>query len=205
MAEDVRRLRFKLTISRRSSALDKRRSRVSGLGQIERARYDGVNSEALSKWFYSVRALMDEHQYRPSQIYNMDESGFAAGASQTSRALVNVRDKTSWKKIQGRQEWITAIEVVGAAGVVGPPLLIFKSKHLSTAWVPDHAPPNWSFTTSKSGWTSVGHGYQWLTEVFESWSRRRLPDSAARRMLIVDEHSSHDTAKVISFCMQDAI
>jgi len=120
----------------------------------------------------------------------MDESGFAVGTSQTSRALVNVRDKTSWKKIQGRQEGITAIEVVDAAGVVGPPLLIFKSKHQSTARVPDHAPPDWSFTTSKSGWTSDSHGYQWLTEVFEPWSRRRLPDPAARRMLIMDGHSS---------------
>jgi hypothetical protein len=135
----------------------------------------------------------------------MDESGFAVGISQTSRALVNVRDKTSWKKIQGRQEWITAIEVVDAAGVVGPPLLIFKSKHLSTGWVPDHAPPDWSFTTSKSGWTSDSHGYQWLTEVFEPWSRQRLPDPAARRMLIMDGHSSHVTARVISFCMQNAI
>jgi hypothetical protein len=135
----------------------------------------------------------------------MDESGFAVGTSQASRALVNVRDKSSWKKIQGRQEWITAIEVVDAAGFVGPPLLIFKSKHLSTAWVPDHAPPDWSFTTSKSGWTSDSHGYQWLTEVFEPWSRRRLPDPTARRMLIMDGHSSHVTAKVISFCMQNAI
>lgn len=134
-----------------------------------------------------MRALMDEHQYGPSQMYNMDESGFAVGASQTSRALVNVRDKTSWKKIQGRQEWITAIELVDAAGVVGPPLLIFKSKHLST--VPDHAPPDWSFTTSKSGWTSDSHGYRWLTDVFEPWTRRRLPDPAARRMLIMDGHS----------------
>ena len=67
-----------------------------------------------------MRALMDEHRYAPSQIYNMDESGFAVGTSQASRALVNVRDKSSWKKIQGRQEWITAIEVVDAAGFLGP-------------------------------------------------------------------------------------
>jgi hypothetical protein len=217
MAEEVRRSRFKLGDgpSPQLRPLGKhwslkfraRHPDIKGVWtrQIERARYDGVNSDALSKWFDAVRAIMDEHQYGPSQIYNMDESGFAVGTSQTSRALVNVRDKTSWKKIQGRQEWITAIEVVDAAGVVGPPLLIFKSKHLSTGWVPDHAPPDWSFTTSKSGWTSDSHGYQWLTEVFEPWSRQRLPDPAARRMLIMDGHSSHVTTRVISFCMQNAI
>ena len=217
MAEEVRRSRFKLGDgpSPQLRPLGKhwslkfrvRHPDIKGVWtrQIERARYDGVNSDALSKWFDAVRALMDEHQYGPSQIYNMDESGFAVGASQTSRALVNVRDKSSWKKIQGRQEWITAIEVVDAAGAVGPPLLIFKSKHLSTAWIPEHAPTDWHFTTSKSGWTSDSHGYQWLTEVFEPWSRRRLPGPTPRRMLIMDGHSSHVTARVISFCMQNAI
>jgi len=217
MAEEVRRSRFKLRegLPPQLQPLGKnwslkfctRHPEIKGVWtrQIERARYDGVNCETLSRWFDAVRALMDEHRYAPSQIYNMDESGFAVGTSQASRALVNVRDKSSWKKIQGRQEWITAIEVVDAAGFVGPPLLIFKSKHLSTAWVPDHAPPDWRFTTSKSGWTSDSHGYQWLTEVFEPWSRRRLPDPTVRRLLIMDGHSSHVTAKVISFCMQNGI
>lgn len=146
MAEEVRRSRFKLSegpppqlqpLGKNWSL--KFRTRYPDIKgawtrQIERARYEGVNSETLSRWFDAVRALMDEHRYAPSQIYNMDESGFAVGTSQASRALVNVRDKSSWKKIQGRQEWITAIEVVDAAGSVGPPLLIFKSKHLSTAW-----------------------------------------------------------------------
>jgi hypothetical protein len=41
--------------------------------------------------------------------------------------------------------------------------------------------------------------------VFEPWSRQRLPDPAARRMLIMDGHSSHVTARVLSFCIQNAI
>jgi hypothetical protein len=144
-AEEVRRSRFKLGDgpSPQLRPLGKhwfskfcaRHPHIEGVWtrQIERARYDGVNSDTLSRWFDAVRALMYEHHYGPSQVYNMDESGFALGTSQTCRALVNVHDRTSWKTIQGRQEWITTIEVVDAAGVVGPPLLSFKSKHLSTA------------------------------------------------------------------------
>jgi hypothetical protein len=154
MAEEVRQSRFKLGDgpSPQLRPLGKhwslefrvRHPDIEGIWtrQIERARYDRVNSDALSKWFDAVRALTDEHRYGPSQICKLDESGFAVGTSQTSRALVNVRDKTSWTKIQGRQEWITAIEVPDAADIMGPPLLIFKSKHLSTAWVTGHAPPD---------------------------------------------------------------
>ncbi|KYG40720.1 hypothetical protein M433DRAFT_185008 [Acidomyces richmondensis BFW] len=63
----------------------------------------------------------------------MDESGFAVGESQLSRALVNIRENSSWKVISGRQEWITAIECISASGKAIPPLIIFKAKYTNTA------------------------------------------------------------------------
>jgi hypothetical protein len=50
--------------------------------------------------------------------------------------LVNIREASSWKQIRSRQEWITAIECVSAAGVAIAPLLIFKAKHTNTGWIP---------------------------------------------------------------------
>jgi hypothetical protein len=70
----------------------------------------------------------------------MDESGFAIGETQSSRALVNIREESSWKVISGRQEWITAIECINAAGEAIPPLLIYKAKHTNSAWIPAHTP-----------------------------------------------------------------
>jgi len=133
----------------------------------------------------------------------MDESGFAVGTSQSSRALVNIRETSSWKQIGRRQEWITAIECVDAAGVTVPPLIIFKAKHTNTAWIPAHMPQNWRFSTSNSGWTSYSHGYEWLTSVFEPLTRP--DDPAARRLLIMDSHSSHITANVIAFYIENTI
>ena len=133
----------------------------------------------------------------------MDESGFAVGTSQSSRALVNIREDTGWKQIGSRQEWITGIECVSAAGVAVPPLLIFKAKHTNTAWIPAQTPAKWRFSTSNSGWTSDSHGYEWLTTVFEPLTRPE--DPTTRRLLTMDGHSSHITANVIAFCMQNAI
>ena len=70
----------------------------------------------MQTWFDAVADLCLAYQYDPSSIYNIDESGFAIGTSQSSRVLVNVRDKVSWKVVSGRQEWVTAIECVSAAG-----------------------------------------------------------------------------------------
>ncbi|KAK3116872.1 hypothetical protein LTR53_002312 [Teratosphaeriaceae sp. CCFEE 6253] len=70
---------------------------------------------ALNTWFDAVAELFLQHQYPAERIYNMDESRFAIGTSQSSRALVNVREQSSWKVVKGRQEWLTAIECVSAA------------------------------------------------------------------------------------------
>ncbi|KAK0926706.1 hypothetical protein LTR29_017798, partial [Friedmanniomyces endolithicus] len=65
---------------------------------------------AMKTWFDAVTELFLQHQYPPACVDNMDELGFAVGANQSSRALVNIREKSSWEVVKGRQEWITAIE-----------------------------------------------------------------------------------------------
>ena len=171
--------------------------------QIEGARHKAATVEAVKPWFETITELKLQHGYPPERQYNMDESGFAVGTSQSSRALVNIREKSSWKVVQGRQEWITAIECVSASGIALPPLIIFKAKHTHSGWIPERTPADWRFSTSNSGWTSDGHGFEWLTTVFEPLARPEEP--TVHRLLIADGHSSHVTARFISFCMSRAI
>ena len=72
--------------------------------QIESVRHAAVNADTMKMWFDAVTKLHIKHSYSPACIYNMDESGFAVGTSQSSRALVNVREESSWKVVNGRQE-----------------------------------------------------------------------------------------------------
>jgi hypothetical protein len=215
MAEEIRQNRFQLSKTPPSylrpigkSWLDRFRTRhpeIQGVWtrKIESARYKALSVEVVKTWFEAVTELCLQYQYTPDRIYNMDESGFAVGDSQSSRALVNIREQSSWKVINGRQEWITAIECVSAAGVAIPPLIIFKAKHTNTAWIPQDTPPDWRFSTSNSGWTSDSHAYEWLTSVFEPTTRPEDPN--LHRLLIMDGHGSHITANVIAHCMEHAI
>jgi hypothetical protein len=97
------------------------------------ARFKVTSCEGVKKWFDAVTELWVENQHPSDRVYNMDESGFAVGAIQSSGSLVNIRDAGSWKQIGSRQEWMTAIECVSAAGALVPPLLIFKAKHTNTS------------------------------------------------------------------------
>ena len=54
----------------------------------------------------------------------MDESGLAGGTRQSSRVLVNIRDKVNWKVLSGRQELVATIKCVDATGQALPPLVI---------------------------------------------------------------------------------
>ena len=165
MAENIRSQRYQLSTAHQSNPplrplgknwLNKFKSRhpeIQGVWtrKIENARHKAVTKEAVTSWFEAVTSLVVQHQYPPHRIYNMDESGFAIGDSQSSRALVNIREETSWKVIAGRQEWVTAIECVNAVGKALPPLVIFKALYTNTAWIPSYTPSNWQFSTSSSG------------------------------------------------------
>ena len=116
MAEEVRRSRFQLSHSPPSTLrpisenwITRFRTRYSETRgvwtrQIESARHIAGHATVVQTWFDVVSELQIQRCYPPDCIYNIDESGFADGTSQSSRALVNIREQFSWKVINGRQE-----------------------------------------------------------------------------------------------------
>jgi len=161
-----------------------------------------VNYPVVNAYFDALTDLFLENSYPSDAIFNVDETGFALGTTLPSKVLIKRGDTTAFKKISGRQEWITAVECIGASGVALPPLLIFKAKHTNTAWIPPSTPENQKFSTSNSGWTSDNHGYEWLTTLFEPETRR---NDGKRRLLLLDGHGSHLTARFIAFCLDKNI
>lgn len=61
--------------------------------QIVTARFKAANCEGVKRWFDTVTEVWVENQLAPDHVYNMNESDFAVGATQSSRALVNIRER----------------------------------------------------------------------------------------------------------------
>jgi len=107
MAEEIRRGRVRLSKAEPQSLrpigenwLDRFKNRNPEIGgvwtrQIDTARFVATDRDGVKRWFDAVTELWAQHQYALDQVYNMDESGFAVGASQSSRALVNIREASS--------------------------------------------------------------------------------------------------------------
>jgi hypothetical protein len=213
LAEEIRLSRFRLSstptsyppISKRW--IDRFRNRYPELKTVysralDASRFEGVSYPVINAYFDALTNLFLEDPYPSDAIFNVDETGFALGTTLPSKVLIRRGDTTAFKKISGRQEWITAIECIGASGVALPPLLIFKAKYTNTAWIPASTPENWKFSTSTSGWTSDNHAYEWLTTLFEPETRR---NDGKRRLLLLDGHGSHLTARFIAFCIDKTI
>ena len=171
--------------------------------QLEAARRAGATYENVRRWFDAVASMYAEHQYEPKDIWNMDESGFGVGEEQVMKVLVYLDIKQKEKVIGGKQEWVTDIECISAAGEALPPLLIFKGESINTRWINERSPEGWFFATSRNGWTSNDLGFAWLKNVFEPFTREKA--AGRRRLLIADGHGSHIQGKFIAHCMENGI
>jgi hypothetical protein len=176
---------------------------------MDKSRIDGCAPEKLSPFYAELKVLLDRHQYPPSNIFNMDETGIAIGTTQSSRVIAftecergQPKAKKAWKAGSTRGEWMTTIECVSASGIALPPLVILKGTTSFNARNLPHEVDldlvqDWKWTTSTKGWSSDYLGIQWLVQVF-------LPQTQhlqGRRLLILDGHGSHVKAQFIARCM----
>ncbi|EIW70637.1 hypothetical protein TREMEDRAFT_68144 [Tremella mesenterica DSM 1558] len=187
--------------------------------QIDRSRIEGVQANNIIPWFAEIGSLMEEHKYKSSNVFNMDETGFGIGTTQSRRVLVviekgEVRGKAT-KAMPGRQEWVTLIECISADGIALPPLVIFRGEAgLNSGWLPTEqiaGTEDWRWSASKTGWSNNTMALEWLERVFIPITSPPLPlDPSSglpleRRLLILDGHGSHVQARFIALCIQNSI
>jgi hypothetical protein len=170
---------------------------------LEAASYKEATFEKVTAWSNAFKGRMGERTYKPRNIYNMDETGFAVGETQSTRIIVDATQKCNWKVTARKQERITVLECIDGEGGALPPMIIFKAQNTNTLWIPKHTPSNWHFSTSNSGWTSNSHGFEWLHKVFGPESCKKSGNQP--RMLIMDGHSSHITGDLIVPCIEKDI
>ena len=118
--------------------------------------------------------------------------------------MVDISTSKGYESQPGRQEWVTVIECISAAGHKIPPYVIFKGQNLMTSWLPENRPPGWMFAANASGWTNNYHGMKWIKH-FDVSTSETLPSPDEYRLLLCDGHDSHISADFVSFCIQNRI
>ena len=138
----------------------------------------------------------------------MDEKGFLIGILGKARRVyaksVADRKKLLGNVQDGSREWITVLPTICADGTSLPPALIYQATtgNLQDTWLQDFDSSKHAafFASSPSGWTNDELGYQWLTTVFDRYTKEKARQGRDWRLLIVDGHGSHINMKFLDYC-----
>lgn len=130
---------------------------------------------------------MDEHNFEPSNIYNVDETGISVVPSKCLKVL-GLKGKKQIGALTSaeRGSLITCIMCMSAGGSFVPPMLIFPRKR-NNPLLMKGAPPGSIHACHPSGWVQ--------TNLFTMWFRHFLqhvkPSVTSPVLLILDGHASH--------------
>jgi len=174
---------------------------------IEAARVKEISFQNLKQYFDAIQSVIERYNILTENIYNMDESGFAIGAIEASKVVIDTRvaEPSRYRQAQpGRQEWVTAVECISAEGSFLPPCIIFKAENFCRDWaLSANAPKDWHVSNNSQGWTSNQHGTDWLRQCFEPLTREKA--NGRMRLLISDGHDSHISADWLTHCFENRI
>ena len=135
---------------------------------------------------------------KPSQIFNIDESGFPLNPK-PPKTLCCRGTKTPSVFTSTDRSQITVVGCVSASGHAIPPMVIWDRKTLS----PDLANgevPGTIYGLSDKGWIDM--------ELFDTWFKRhflRHAPAARPLLLLMDGHSSHYCLDTIHLAAQDEV
>ena len=149
-------------------------------------RMDAVNQETMDQYFSLLGEVFMEHSLvdKPSQIYNVDESGVPLDPKPP-----NIITKKGSKKVRyrvsGRKGQVTIVGCANAIGQAIPPMVIFDARNLNPAWTKGEFPGT-KYGLSDKGWINTELFEAWLSELFLQFAV-----SARPLLLLLDGHSTH--------------
>ena len=158
--------------------------------------------EVIRAQFRLVQNTVAKYGIQDADIYNFDETGFQIGMISTAKVVTSAERDRTVSLQPGNREWVTVIESINAAGWVLPPMIIVKGVKHQLSWY-EASPRHWPIGVSDNGWTNDELGFTWLTDVFNKHTQGRTVGTY--RLLILDGHGSHVTAKFDEYAKQNSI
>ena len=165
---------------------------------------------------------MVEHEVKPQNTYDVDETGFVMANTQSRRVLEIIRHPRSadgrlfpadMKDLQlppgtrvqdGSREFATVICCICADGSYLDSTIIMKAINgMQDSWFSkmDDVPSNILFGVSPNGWTDNSKAMAWLKHHFGPGSVSEIKAAGEWRMLIFDGHVSHMNREFLSTCL----
>lgn len=164
------------------------------------ARVSGFTKEKVDRFFTILQDSMKKHQFSPSRIFNIDETGLSI--VQKPRKIVAEKGVKQIGRITSaeRGKNITMIGTISASGTFIPPFLIYPRTRMNPQLAVGCF-PNTATHCNPSGWSDG----ELFLKFLEHFVKCVLPSKERPVLLLLDGHASHKTLDAINFCRENGI
>lgn len=160
----------------------------------------GFNKTQVDIFFANLQKLMDKYNFRPSNIYNCDETGVTTVQKHEKvMAKKNIRQVGKLTSAE-RGKNVSIMFCMSAMGQFIPPFFIFPRQRINERLM-INAPPESEAVAQPKGWMNNEIFLKWLSH-FVKFTR---PTKESPILMVLDGHSSHKTLDVINFCRDNHI
>lgn len=151
------------------------------------ARAMGFNEVSVGKFFDLLTKVMEEFNFRPTRIYNVDETGLTTVPKSQSKIIAMKRRRQVGTLTSGeRGQLITAVLCMSAAGHYVPPFLIFPRVRMKDELL-DGTPAETAYSCHISGWMQTHIFIEWM----HHFIKHVKPSKDDPILLLLDGHVTH--------------
>lgn len=160
----------------------------------------GFNKAEIDIFFGNLETLMAKYSFPANRIFNVDETGITSvqkpGKIYAPTGLKQVGKATSAERGQN----VTVVCAFSATGIYIPPMFIYRRLRF-TASLSTGGPPEAIYHCSKSGWINEELFFKWL----QHFAQHCGAHTQNPTLLVLDNHSSHQSLSAYEFCRENGI
>ena len=151
------------------------------------ARAAGFNRESVYSFFDLLEKLIDENNFTPANIYNVDETGHSTVQTPSKVLSTKGKRQVGVTTSAERRSTTTGVYCHSGTGNYLPPRLVFRRKRMCNSLKTD-APAGTIFACTDSGWIDSDCFVMWLKHSFI-----QTPAPPGWPRIAHQEHGSHST------------
>lgn len=165
------------------------------------ARARAFNRPQIQNYFKLLLVALNEVNFDPGKIWNMDESGFTTVPSDNAKIFATKgRKQVGILSSAERGKRFTAVCAMSASGNYVPPCFIFPRKNMKKE-LTDNCPPGSVGFAQEKGWMT--------SEIFLKWIKLFVkfvkPSTNDKVLLLLDGHSSHKSLEAQIYAKNNGV
>ena len=169
--------------------------------KIQMDRQTAEQPQRMLEYFNRLRKAIEDEGIQPTDIWNMDETGFRIGAGK-DQLVVTKRDRQHYFGLPENRESATSVEAISAAGEHIPAFVILSGQLHMARWFQPELDEDLVVALSPTGYSNDQLSLAWIHHFQEHTAKRT---QGRRRLLILDGHGSHHTIEFIKYCEKHEI